>query len=130
MKWFRNRSEPIYSLDPGKRVGWDVYAFPKADIPELAAKYFAAMETEESEDWCACPWQLHPEDVNTKKGECRECGAIKKSPVHIGFQRKYPEQDQHLFAGRRMRRVDDAPNCPVHTREGMLIHFFEWAKKQ
>lgn len=71
-------------------------SLPALDIPKLAAAYAGAMEVEETEEWCRCEWQIHPDDLLKPKGS------------------------------RRKRRVDDAPDCPIHTKEGMIIYFFEW----
>lgn len=126
----------IRELPPinGNPFGMEYLALPKLDIPRLAAKYFAAMETGETEDWCRCPWQIHPDDQEMKKGECRECGASSghgKVMVHDDppLGQEYDSRF-HKFSGRRMRRTDDEPTCPVHTKEGMLLYFFEWAFDQ
>lgn len=77
-------------------VPCEYISIPALDIPDLAAKYFAAMETQKTDDWCRCEWIIHPDDVDLPKGK------------------------------RRKRRGEQAFDCPVHTREGMLIYFFEW----
>lgn len=38
--------------------------------------------------------------------------------------------DVHLKTGRRMRRTDNHPRCPVHTKEGYLLGFLEWVNKR
>ncbi len=115
----------VQSLPPlsGEPAEHEFIAIPKKDIPALAEKYFAAMETEQSADWCSCLWRIHPDDQGIKKGNCRSCGLALGSVVHRGLG---PEDKNHLFRGIRKQKVDNHPTCPVHTREGMLIHFFDW----
>jgi len=77
-------------------VPCEYISIPALDIPRLAEQYAQAMESEKTDDWCRCEWIIHPDDVDKPKGS------------------------------RRKRRGDQAPDCPVHTKEGMLIYFFEW----
>ena len=95
-------------------------SLPALDIPGLAAAYAEAMEMQETNDWCRCEWVVHPDDVEVKSGHCRQCGTKKNDPMH------WPTRGDHEFRGKRMRRGDQAEDCPVHTKEGMLIYFFEW----
>lgn len=101
-------------------------SIPLSDVPELATLYVQAMETEVSEDWCRCEWLLHPDDRGIDKGCCRECNAPKKSKVH---PTKFTDDASHEFKGIRKRRGEQDMTCPVHTREGFLIYFFEWIKQ-
>jgi len=71
-------------------------SLPALDIPKLAEEYIAAMEVQRTDDWCRCEWIIHPDDVDLPKGK------------------------------RRKRRGEQADDCPVHTKEGFLIYFFEW----
>ncbi len=96
-------------------------SIPLSDVPELATIYVQAMETEESEKWCRCEWIIHPDDAEIKRGNCRECNQPKKALLHFG--------NAHQFKGVRMRRGDQDLTCPVHTKEGFLIYFFEWIKQ-
>lgn len=112
---------------------WRVTGTSKLPMPaefsereRLIVRYVAAMETEESADWCKCTWVWHPDDQGIKPGHCRECRKPQDHKVHSvenaeGF---------HFYQGIRRRRMDDHPMCPVHTREGMIAHFFDWAEKQ
>ena len=77
-------------------VPCEYISLPALDIPGLVVEYIAAMETQETDDWCRCEWIIHPDDVDLPKGK------------------------------RRKRRGDEAWDCPVHTKEGFLIYFFEW----
>lgn len=134
-RYDEERGYSIRELSPlnGSAVDLEYLALPKRDIPKLAEKYFAAMETGLTEDWCRCPWVVHPDDRDVKPGECRECGAFKGGPIHEFAELQFHDNGDlanHKFVGRRMRRTDDAPECPVHAKEGMLLYFFEWAYNQ
>jgi hypothetical protein len=115
--------------DSGNDQEW--LALPKRDLPELVTRYISKMETEESEAWCNCPWAVHPEDTEIKSGHCRRCGVRRNDSIHEFFDLMYdPESGDmlnHHFKGVRKRRLDNHPQCPVHTREGMVLYFFEWA---
>lgn len=65
----------------------------------LVHRYVQAMETEKTKKWCKCEWIIHPDDVEKAEGQ------------------------------RRVRPGESHPECPVHTREGFLLHFFDWAEK-
>lgn len=95
---------------------------PKANIPDLVIKYIAELETGDTEIWCRCSWEFHPDDIGKQLGNCRECGASKIASGHQLGGAAY-----HEFMGIRKRRVDTETTCPVHTKEGMLLYFFEWA---
>jgi hypothetical protein len=115
---------PVHWLKPLMLSGpIDWLALPKRDVPELVARYIAAMETEESAEWCRCLWAVHPDDQEIKKGHCRECNQPQKADVHT----VNADPDVHKFKGKRMRKADEHPQCPVHTREGMVMYFLEWA---
>lgn len=98
-------------------------ALPHRDIPALVVEYVAAMETQETNDWCRCEWIIHPDDVKVADNACRECGHERTHDIHNADRE--PHYD-HAFRGKRMRRGDQAPDCPVHTKEGFLMYFFEW----
>lgn len=99
-------------------------SIPALDIPKLAERYIAAMMTEESADWCRCEWVIHPDDTEVKSGTCRECGI--RRDKHWSTGKEIGENTHGVFLGKRMRRGEEAPDCPVHTREGLVIYFFEW----
>lgn len=75
-------------------------SIPERDLIFLVDKYVQAVETGNSNTWCKCIWQIHPDDINLPKGQ------------------------------RRKRLVDPNPECPVHTKEGFLLYFFEWVFTQ
>lgn len=104
-------------------------AIPERDIPQLVARYVAAMETEKTDQWCRCEWKTHPDDIKIAPGNCRDCNRPAK-----GHSRPLDASDEvdgvHHFRGKRMKRGDQAWDCPVHTKEGLLLYFFEWVYKQ
>lgn len=94
-------------------------SLPHKDIPALVAEYVNAMETQETNKWCRCEWIIHPDDVEIPDNHCRDCNAHHDDVTH-------QEGQGHIFRGKRMRRGDQADDCPVHTKEGFLLYFFEW----
>jgi hypothetical protein len=133
LRIFGRKNSPRYSEELGHllrevpahdgavRPNTEFIAIPVHELEFYANKYIAAMETEESENWCKCLWAVHPDDQDIKKGSCRECKQPKNSHMHDDRGDTY-----HPFKGIRKRRVDDHPYCPVHSREGMVTFFFEW----
>lgn len=104
-------------------------SLPQNDILPLVTKYIGAMETEESDKWCRCEWITHPDDQEITTGNCRQCNMSKKAHEHTMSAREsesFDMPDVHKFKGIRKRRGDEDATCPVHTREGMVIYFFEW----
>lgn len=99
-------------------------SIPEHDLRELVKKYIGQMETEESEEWCKCLWRYHPDDQEIEKGHCRHCELPRKHDIHEGKDTVYG--GAHAYGGKRKQRVDDHPECPVHTREGLVMYFFEW----
>lgn len=134
----RRKNRAVYSTELGHAVRelppltlrgaqHEFISIPSMDIPALAEKYVSAMETEESADWCRCEWHIHPDDIGTTKGACRICNnKDRKALGHTEMPDHPGHYYDHKFAGVRKRRGDEAPDCPVHTREGMIIYFFEW----
>jgi hypothetical protein len=109
------------NFTPKTENSLETFTIPKAGIPELVKRYCAALEIGQTTDWCKCEWQIHPDDVAVPVGGCRNCGEDKSADYH---HEDNPEG--HLFQGKRMRRKDNHPDCPVHTREGLVLGFFEW----
>lgn len=119
--------------DPMEHVTY--IAIPECDLPALVKRYAKAMETEESKDWCTCQWIIHPDDVNVKANECRVCGYRKDARTHAivyantGIRMAVQAEGVHSFKGRRMRLGDQSPDCPAHTKEGLVLYFFRWVFK-
>lgn len=132
-KLFGKAGTPVYSSELGHTIkellplsghaaaNTMFISLPAGDILTLVERYIAAMETEESEHWCRCEWMIHPDDVSIKKGHCRECELPKVHQIHTEADLQY-----HRFRGIRKRKGDTDATCPVHTREGLIIYFFEW----
>lgn len=68
-----------------------------AGIPQLVIDYVAWLEETETKYTCTCSWTVHPDDVNKPEGK------------------------------RRIHRGEPDLNCKVHTREGFLLGFLEYA---
>lgn len=138
MRFFWQKQGSIYDEDIGHmirqfnplngqiRPETEFISVPNRDILPLVEKYIAAMETEESAEWCRCEWIIHPDDTEIDRGNCRECNMPKKAAVHQPDKLEWQSDRDHPFRGIRKRRGDQDPTCPVHTREGMVIYFFEW----
>lgn len=94
----------------------DYISLPLKDIPELVTRYVMAVETQETDEWCRCEWIIHPDDLLIVDYRCRECNRSRDDAIHL----------DHQFRGKRKRRGDQHPECPVHTKEGFLLYFFEW----
>lgn len=76
-------------------------SIPLEELMQLVADYTSWVETAETKEVCKCEWIIHPDDINKK-----------------------PEEGK-----RRMRRGDTSLDCPAHTKEGYLLGFFEWLKR-
>ena len=66
---------------------------------ERIDRYVKYIEICETPDICKCVWIIHPED-----GE-----------------KPYAKQRKH--------KVEEHPDCPVHTYRGYLLHYLEWTVK-
>jgi len=95
-------------------------SLPKADVPNMITQYIDFIETTETDKVCRCTWAHHPDDEGKEFGKCRECGLSKQDDVH---------EDAHTYKGVRRRKVAEDPNCYIHTKEGLVRGFFEWAFK-
>jgi len=110
-----------------------VFHMAKDQMLGLVEEYVAKMETERTNEWCKCEWIIHPEDVELDTENCAECHH--PNLVHMsGFDPYCTKQDHQMCdcAGwvdppkRRMRRGTLHDQCPVHTKEGFILGFFEW----
>lgn len=98
--------------------------FTLEQVPALAKAYSAAIEVEKTNDWCRCKWIIHPDDTAVARNRCRECGEKPTDEIHQGLD--ILGGCGHRFRGARMRKGDQAWDCPVHTKEGFIIYFFQW----
>jgi hypothetical protein len=129
-----------------------VFHLKKADIPEMVKEYVSQMETQRTNDWCKCEWIIHPDDVELDIHNCANChhprirhiqqiGTESISHCNViievadGLGEGVSDYDQCPCVTwidppkRRMRKGDQNPECPVHTKEGFLLGFFEWVFK-
>lgn len=137
-KFFSKSGSPVYSQELGHTIkelpplsgqaasNTMFISLPQGDILRLVERYIAAMETEESEFWCRCEWIIHPDDVSIKRGNCRDCNMPRNAVAHQPNELEWQSDADHPFKGIRKRRGDEDATCPVHTREGLVIYFFEW----
>lgn len=104
-------------------------SLPKVDIPKLVAEYTSKLEVEPSSDWCKCEWLIHPDDVDIEEGYCRDCNHKKgthdpEGPCLNGAC------ECRTFKGRRKRPGTPSNGCPIHSKEGRVLAFFEWVFKE
>lgn len=104
-------------------------------LSEKVSEYVAAMEQQRTNDWCKCEWIVHPADEKLDIHNCGNCHHPQL--LHITDE----ANDEYRCTSsvgckcnhwadppkRRMRRGDQDPECPVHTKEGFLLGFFDWA---
>lgn len=95
-------------------------ALPVDKVPEAVKEYVAAIEAQRTNDWCKCFWAVHPDDENIPPSQCRRCGYLRDDHTDTS------EVTCYNFQGRRMRKIEENPQCPVHTKEGFILGFFEW----
>lgn len=101
------------------------YRKPPEEMKDKVKAYVKFIETQPTTETCGCVWTTHPDDTEVKPGDCRVCGV----PMTEHLETLEPGNENHKFAGRRTRLIDENPECPVHTKEGFLLGFFEWVKK-
>lgn len=111
------------------------FSLPKAEIPKLVKEYIKALELGNTEEWCKCEWLMHPDDVDIPVFCCRNC------KHHMTkHQDRDTRDDSNNFLEvpcsecgcnnlqtRRLRLKEQHNECPVHTREGLILGFYEWA---
>jgi hypothetical protein len=100
------------------------------DIPARVQEYIHQLETELTNKWCKCEWIIHPDDVNLAVNECRKCHHHEVDHMIDKGNGNYEachDCSCTQFAGRRVRKGETNMQCPVHTREGFLLGFFDFA---
>jgi hypothetical protein len=65
------------------------------DIPFMVQAYISMVETERTNRLCKCEWIIHPDDKEKPEGS------------------------------RRIHKGQESPHCPVHTKFGFLLYFFD-----
>jgi hypothetical protein len=122
-----------------------VFHLAKDQIPDLVSEYVMRIETERTNDWCKCEWLVHPDDEDLDIHNCGNCHH--PSLLHHKLLIPGTDQTEHCVKQisydfdeddecdctkwidppkRRLRRGDQHPQCPVHTKEGFILGFFEW----
>lgn len=134
-----------FKMIPGDLIPEDMheyYSLPVEQLPELVIEYVAAMEIQRTNEWCKCQWLIHPEDVDLDIHNCRTCHHPRALHTEMEGMEGCTKQDDEAPdtvecqcegwvdpPKRRLRRGDTHALCPVHTKEGFLLHFFEWVFK-
>lgn len=96
----------------------------KEQLPDLVTHYINALETGPSDEWCKCIWEIHPDDLEIRADCCRNCNDLRD--YHTISACKVDDCNCTQFQGKRMRRKDDHPMCPAHSKTGLVLGFFEW----
>ena len=110
-----------------KIISLGLIHFQEDTLPALVSQYVSLLETEPSRLTCKCTWRIHPEDMHISEDCCRHCGhALELFNSDSGKCEAF-NCECTKNAGRRMVLIDEHERCPVHTKEGFLLGFFEWA---
>lgn len=86
-----------------------------AEVSKWAEEYVAYLEVALSEKACLCKWIY-------RDGEPKQ--------VEVTTPQELAEGERSYLPGPtpRMRaRSHEHPECPVHTRRGLVVGFFQWA---
>ena len=70
-------------------------SLPIKELPFMVQAYVNHIETERTNRLCKCEWIIHPDDVDKPEGS------------------------------RRIRKGQEHAACPVHTKIGFLLYFFD-----
>lgn len=134
-----NNQHPEFKVPPGTSEGEGIefFSIPVNNVPRMASEYVSALETGETLTWCKCEWIIHPDDQNIDTTICKDCGH--SLDLYFGEEEHL---NGHKFCHafecghdgcapkrRRMRRGAVDMTCPVHTKEGLILGFFEWVFK-
>lgn len=130
------RTRDFHALPPKQpnAIGDEYYSLPITDIPVLAAEYIKWLELATTKEACTCEWIIHPDDLKIRADHCRIC----QHPRSDHQDPELSEDDSEVvcqqvecrcirYMPRRLRRGEASLDCPVHTREGLVIGFFQWA---
>lgn len=115
--------------------GTEYLSLPKADIPALVTEYVQKLETGLTSEWCKCEWILHPDDSDVGEDQCRECLHAKSAHEDKEIISEDGKHFHHKpcekcgcpdFKARRLRPGTPDDTCPVHSKEGRILGFFEY----
>lgn len=104
-------------------------SIPKREIPATAAKYVNLVETGVTKEWCTCLWEVHRDHVKIPEDHCVHCGEHRDHGNHNGgpvLTQSDVDEGFHTFGGRAVRLKEMSLTCPVHTKEGLILGYFEW----
>jgi hypothetical protein len=112
---------------PSEQILFDepYFFLPKTKVPALVEEYVNKIETERTNNWCKCEWIIHPDDVDIQLDVCKKCGQHDSNGDHVLGLNELREVHEFVTPKRRMRRGAQHPQCPVHTKEGFILGFFE-----
>lgn len=105
----------------------------KAYVPDAVKEYVRRVESGETREWCRCPWAVHPDHESIPEDHCTSCREHKDDEIHSQELTVSPADSVrgvHHFKGRAIRRKDTHPMCPAHTKEGLILGFFEHLFKE
>lgn len=102
--------------------------FAESELQELIKEYTGHIETAETGKVCKCLWAVHPDDRDIQTGHCRVCNH-EAHPVVEQWE-EVSDEFNHKFLGKRMRLFEQDEFCPAHTKEGLLLGFFNWLEKR
>lgn len=95
----RSGWETLYPLHSNVEEDWGPMAqflsLPIKELPFMVQAYVNHIETERTNRLCKCEWIIHPDDVDKPEGS------------------------------RRIRKGQEHAACPVHTKIGFLLYFFD-----
>lgn len=120
-------------------MGQEWFAVPREQLPHFVSEYLNMLATAKTIDWCACRWEVHPDDVdlNPDADECKRCGgsADEHPREYEGSYRRPGSMEETVTLltckqfrqrTRRLRRADEDPLCPMHTEAGRILGFFQY----
>jgi len=112
--------KPVMKSELSKKI-----ILNKPSVVHLVDEWISLIETETTDRMCKCEWTIHPEDVDVPENGCRVCNAPQGSQMHDVMM---SPEEFHPFQGRRkMRSGSEHPECPVHSKSGLILGFLEWA---
>lgn len=123
----------------------DRFEIPKGIIPGLVSEYIKHIEMDPTEETCQCIWEVHPDFVDVDVTKCAHCGHLEgehfESGCYADDSTVIPDREwirgterearpcncKGFVKPKRLKRLKDTVDtCPVHTKEGLVLGFFEW----
>lgn len=129
----------------------DRFEIPKGDIPELVRAYIKHIEIDPTSETCKCIWEIHPDYVDVDTSKCVHCGHSKETHFEMvtptitvkgcaandqGLSKaavaEWERERRDCNCGgfvrpKQLKRIKETTGeCPVHTKDGLVLGFFEW----